>query len=56
MFLPNVPGAIFIPGATFIPESRVQGSPICAIVLSEDSFYNLFTCKSSVKDCLVPLL
>ena len=24
MFLPNVPGAMFIPGATFIPESRVH--------------------------------
>ena len=24
MFLPNVPGATFIPGATSIPESRVQ--------------------------------
>ena len=23
MFLPNVPGATFIPGATSIPESRV---------------------------------
>ena len=24
MFLPNVPGATFIPGATSIPESRVH--------------------------------
>ena len=24
MFLPNVPGATFIPGATSIPESRVS--------------------------------
>ena len=26
MFLPNVPGATFIPGATSIPESRVETS------------------------------
>ena len=25
MFLPNFPEATFIPGATFIPESRVEG-------------------------------
>ena len=26
MFLPNVPGAMFIPGAMSIPESRVNPS------------------------------
>ena len=26
MFLPNVPGAMFIPGATSIQESRVGGN------------------------------
>ena len=30
MFLPNVPGATFIQGGTFIPESRVKGI-ICVL-------------------------
>ena len=28
-FLPNFPGAMFIQGATFIPDSRVQTVPLC---------------------------
>ena len=33
-FLPNVPWAKFIPGATFIPESRVRKTP-CLLETSE---------------------
>ena len=31
MFLPNVPGAKFIQGATFILESRVEAERACSI-------------------------
>ena len=32
MFLPNVPGAMFIPGATSIPESRVGKPPAVRLI------------------------
>ena len=40
MFLPNVPGAMFIPGATSIPESRVvdQGKHVRVLLYWEREY------------------
>ena len=40
---PNVPGAMFIQGATFIPESRVVN-----VCLKEDSFTYAISIKQGV--------
>jgi hypothetical protein len=39
-FLPNVPGAMFIQGGTFIPESRVKAN--CYYQYDKHSCINLF--------------
>ena len=46
MFLPNVPEATFIPGATFIPESRVLWTIVCTYIWTME--YGLTTLCLSV--------
>ena len=49
MFLPNVPGAMFIQGGTFIPDSRVPWD------LAKFQLNQTTDRKNENKDCLIEL-
>ena len=51
LFLPNLPGATFIQGGTFIPDSRVESSSRSNLILHIIQFTNellAMTCSFSV--------